>query len=641
MDANRDIAYRFHILRVLALAETLKKNTGLNCISTIVFFAALVRDKECSLYNTLIKKGFSREKILYASAKMISNFVDISTKQTEMKDFSFPLVGFSVKISKEVDNLFSKAEEFVKTKFYNVDEIGCNELLYTFIELYPDVYEYFLDSCGLTITPNNIITKEEKAMIIPRELSGFVTILNNEPFANDPVCDVLGRDGETLKLMRILAKSVKRNAVLVGDPGVGKTALVEALTWMITTENCPEVFKNSVVVSLDVNSIIAGTHFRGDAEQRFVDLIAFLENHPECILFIDEVHTILGAGACVEGEMDLANSLKPILAKGKTQVIGATTIAEYEKYFAKDGALKRRFEKVFIKEPKVEEVFPMIKNKISRLTKEHNVNISDELVHKIIFYAACFNYETKNPDRSLDLIDKAMAIAELDGRNEVIEQDILDNFDTNRHIYDKTPLNIKMAIAAHEAGHCIVNYFSNELINRKLLAVSIMPADDYYGVNVFDAVDDVIPSNTLNYFIQLIGSKLGGRIAEKMYSDQLSAGAHGDLSAATKMASDVVTKYGLIEEFTQNRVYFDGRENPMFSSEVVNKANPAIDKVLSDAWDYAEKLLTEKRIYLDILVEMLLAKGMLSAEEINELFSGINTAEMVSQKIKKEFLDKT
>lgn len=115
---------------------------------------------------------------------------------------------------------------------------------------------------------------------------------------------------------------------------------------MIATGNCPENFKDSVVISLDVTSIIAGTKFRGTAEERFNDLIAFLENNPQCILFIDEIHLLLGAGACFEGALDLANALKPILARGNTRVIGATTEQEYTKYFSKDGALKRRFEKL-------------------------------------------------------------------------------------------------------------------------------------------------------------------------------------------------------------------------------------------------------------------------------------------------------
>ena len=127
-------------------------------------------------------------------------------------------------------------------------------------------------------------------------------------------------------------------------------------TWSIVTGNCHQMFKDAKILALDVTSIVGVLNIGGSAEARFQDLIAFLEANPGCILFIDEIHTILGAGACKDGEIDLANSLKPILARGDTQVIGATTFDEYEKYFSKDAALKRRFEKIVVNEPHIDEL---------------------------------------------------------------------------------------------------------------------------------------------------------------------------------------------------------------------------------------------------------------------------------------------
>lgn len=136
---------------------------------------------------------------------------------------------------------------------------------------------------------------------------------------------------------------------MVGYPGVGKTAIIEKFVYSIVKGTCPEKFKDSVVLSLDVTSIVAGTQYRGQAEERFQDLIDFLENYPKCILFIDEIHTVLGAGACKDGELDLANALKPILARGDTQVIGATTFDEYEKYFQEMGHFKGGLKKLLLK----------------------------------------------------------------------------------------------------------------------------------------------------------------------------------------------------------------------------------------------------------------------------------------------------
>lgn len=603
---------------VLTVAQRLQLFYHMECLTGIHLLVASVSIGDSPLFKRLIKKGISKKCIATICLDMLKEtYVAYHTQQTfcviKIADNVFAL-------SEEAINILKTADEIAKNS-YSKNYIGVNEFISACSECLPLPYECFLKKANIYPVPNNTLQKEDIAMKIPVGLSGCLTVLNSKFSSTENECTILGRDKETMSLLRILAKAKKRNAVLIGEPGVGKTAIVEKFTWLIVTGNCPSKFKDYSVVSLDVNAIIADTQFRGSAEARFNSLIGFLEDNPKCILFIDEIHTLLGAGACREGDLDLANALKPILARSSTQVIGATTSDEYTKYFSKDGALKRRFEKIDVKEPKIKEVLPMIRNQIKWLSSVHNVTISDEIVHMIIFYASCFNKETKNPDRTLDLLDRAMATAELAGKKEVDRNDVLDNFSVNNEILNNTPEKVKIALAAHEAGHFLVHHFSNELSNFRTTALSIMPANDYYGAHVYEIDDSIMPSRTLNYYIQYIACSLGGRIAEQLFSSELSAGASSDLKKATDLAKAVVTQYALVDTFSHSRVYLDSKDIVPLTKEKSHQIDDEIDYILTKAEMYAKYIFKHHMQELTLLIDTLLEKKMMSAEELDELFA--------------------
>lgn len=620
MDNKKFFKFDSYICKILSLAYRLSLHYGYECISDVSCFVAIATLEDSFFYKELISQNVSKEEIYDACAKVLKENTLICTYQKTFHTIVVKEFNFSFNISEQLYNNFMKASEIAKDTS-NREFFNCNDLLSALIDSLPIVYKSFIQKCTYSHNLNLKISNSDEKIKIPIDISGCLTILNNQFSPSETTCKILGRDKETLQLIRILAKDTKRNAVLIGEPGVGKTALIEKLAWMIVTGNCPSKFKDSIIVSLDINSIIAGTQFRGSAEARFENLIKFLEEYPNCILFIDEIHNLLGAGACQDGDLDLANALKPILARGTTQVIGATTMNEYDKYFSRDGALKRRFEKIIVKEPRIHEVYPMIKNQINRLAKSHNTSITKDVVDDIIFYASCFNKETKNPDRTLDLIDKTMATTELSGKAEVTREDVLENFNLNYKIFEKTPLDIKIGIAYHEAGHYLVHRFSNEITNYYTTALSIMPAEDYYGAHVYDIDEDIIPSRTLDYYIQLIGCKLAGRISEELYSKKLSAGASQDLENATILAQTVVTKYGLIETFSRNRVYPDNEIGSSFAREKSTQINNEIDYLLTKAEMYAKHVLKYQYNELELLVDALLQKGMMSADELNELLN--------------------
>lgn len=539
-------------------------------------------------------------------------------------------------LTTEFYKIILKASEIAET-MYDTDLVTNEYVLAAFSEIFPDIYCDFITSClgkEKTIGGMNLFT-HENSFVIPRNLSSFLTVLNDKYSCDEKYCRILGRKEETNMLVKILAKATKRNAILVGYPGVGKTAIVEKLVWNIVTGNCYERFKNAKVLSLDVTSIIAGTKYRGTAEARFQELVKFLENNPGCILFIDEIHTVLGAGACKDGELDLANSLKPILARGDTQVIGATTFDEYEKYFSKDGALKRRFEKIIVNEPKSSELYDMIKNQILSLEEFHHTEISKELVDFAILNASCFNYETKNPDRTLDLLDRAMASAELKGKSVVDKEDILDNFAIRKKQFEKMPEKMKMATAYHEAGHFIVQHFSPELQHYHTLAISIIPAENYLGVNVYEEEEYATPSSNRVFYIQMIAKLLGGRRAEKIYTKELSSGANSDLAKATEIAKDMITRYGLDEKFAENRVYLRESKNPMYTDNIIEKISSEIDKILNEAQEYADYILMQHQRELETLVEELMEKGILSKVELEKIFIDFESPVVISTEFLK------
>lgn len=457
---------------------------------------------------------------------------------------------------------------------------------------------------------------------IPFALSGFLNTMNDKIDTSKP-CEILQRDEEAESLWNIMLKKNKRNAVVVGEAGVGKTAIVEKITYDISKGTCPKEFRNFKVISLDVNSLIAGTTYRGDAEERIKDVINFLENNHDVILFIDEVHTILGAGSCFEGEMDLANALKPILARGDTIVIGATTEKEYVKYFKKDAALSRRFEKVEVKEPMAKDVYPMIKNKLKVLSKFHGVKISKSMVDYSIMIAGCFAFEKKNPDKTLDLIDRAMVAAKRENKSIVDKDSILKNFGIFFKKWDSMSEDSKKEVAYHEAGHYIVGKASGRLICYNWLAISIMPAEEYLGVTVSEEDNEKVPFCDINYYIDDIAFDLGGRIAENLFTQSYTSGASADLDNATRTAFHVVTKLGMGSDTIKNRIYLNTENYPMFSEKSTDIINEEVNKLIEKAFDRATQLLNDNKDILEAIVAALLKKHIMSETELDKIWKNV------------------
>lgn len=469
----------------------------------------------------------------------------------------------------------------------------------------------------------------ESSVLLPHSLDGFVTILNDK-FKENPNCAILGRDEECKEIWKTMLKKTKRNVILVGEPGVGKSSIVYKLTCDIINGKCPKEFKNFYILSLDVNNLIAGTTLRGQAEERFRDLINFLKENKNVILFIDEIHMIIGAGTCShEDKNDFSNALKPILAGDDAIVIGATTDEEYHQTFGMEGALRRRFRKLTVKEPKTTEVYSMLKDSIKQLEEFHGIKISKKMVDFIIFYSSCFNYETCNPDRTKDLIDLSMVTAKLDGKTRVDRTSVMKNFVGNFDKFHQMSKEQITATAYHEMGHYLVWRFSGRLTNKEIIAVSIIPADDYLGVNVFDSLD-TFPLTDNQFFTDCIAEALAGRVAEKLFSScPYNSGASSDLQKATKLAYDMVAKYGMRSNIGTNRIYLSNEQYQMQSEQTINSINAEIEKIIDNANKRAESFLKEHSNLLKQLVEIISQKGIMSKSELEAVVQNY----LASQKV--------
>ncbi len=243
-------------------------------------------------------------------------------------------------------------------------------------------------------------------------LSKFCVDLNAKARKGD-VDPLIGREHEVERCIQVLCRRRKNNPLLVGDPGVGKTAIAEGLAWKIVNGETPDVLKKSTIFSLDMGALLAGTRYRGDFEERLKAVMKEMEDHPDAILFIDEIHTVIGAGATSGGAMDASNLLKPALQGGKLRCMGSTTYKEYRQHFEKDRALSRRFQKIDVNEPSVEDSIKILMGLKPYFEKHHDLRYTQDAIKTAVELSSRYIHDRKLPDKAIDVIDEAGAAQHL------------------------------------------------------------------------------------------------------------------------------------------------------------------------------------------------------------------------------------
>ena len=390
----------------LETATNLAIKLGHDYVGTEHILYGLVEEPNGVAGRLLEKQGITSESILEQIERLIG--------ENPVNVLSVEDIGFTPRTKRVIENAFIEARKL------NSEYIGTEHLLVGIMREGDSVAVRIM--MNLNVAPQKIYSEIVKLIKEGEEANSdnnkTYGSFNSTPTLNQYGTDltkkaqegkldpVIGRQKEIERVVQILSRRTKNNPCLIGEPGVGKTAIAEGLAQRIIQGDIPETLKNKRVVSLDISGMVAGAKYRGDFEERIKKTLNEVKKAGDVILFIDEIHTIVGAGSA-EGAVDAANILKPLLARGEINVVGATTTNEYRKYIEKDAALERRFSPVMVEEPNKEDAIKILEGLRDKYEAHHNVKIPDESIKAAVEYSIRYVNDRYLPDKAIDLIDEA------------------------------------------------------------------------------------------------------------------------------------------------------------------------------------------------------------------------------------------
>ena len=392
----------------ISLAVDVAEGLGHSYVGTEHLLLGLIQEGTGVAARVLEECGVKEEKVMDLVSQLITPNQSVRVLEPS---------SYTPSARRVLENSYKEAVRF------KAQLIGTEHLLIAIIRENDCVASRLLNTMGISIQRlyvDLLAAMGEDAPTMREELANARTYKGK---ANTPTLDsysrnltelaregkldpVIGREQEIQRLIQILSRRTKNNPCLIGEPGVGKTAVVEGLAQLIIEGNVPETIASKRVVTLDLSGMVAGSKYRGEFEERIKKVLAEVMEDGEVLLFIDEIHTIIGAGGA-EGAIDASNILKPSLARGEIQLIGATTIEEYRKYIEKDSALERRFQPVTVEEPSEDEAFAILKGLRGRYEEHHHVKITDEALKAAVKLSARYINDRFLPDKAIDLIDEA------------------------------------------------------------------------------------------------------------------------------------------------------------------------------------------------------------------------------------------
>ncbi len=407
--------------KVLDKAKMFSLENNYSFIGTEHILYGLVAEGEGLASKILVSQGLTADYVKEEIFKIDGVMDTLEHDNIDFTPRAKRILENSVRESKRINHNYIGTEHILLSLMREVDSIAIRILIDANIDpqkIFADLMKLISDDSPVNnyaSTSSNLNNNTPTLNSYSKDLTALAKENKLDP--------VIGRTSEITRIIEILSRRTKNNPVLIGEPGVGKTAVVEGLAQIITESKIPDVLKDKRIVSLDMSSMIAGAKYRGDFEERLKKCLQESKKAGNVILFIDELHTIIGAGSA-EGAMDAANILKPLLSRGEVQIIGATTLNEYRKHIEKDAALERRFQSVLIDEPSAEDTIKILKGLKDKYEAHHKVKITDESIKMAVNLSVRYINDRYLPDKAIDIIDEACSKIKL--KTVTTPQNILD-----------------------------------------------------------------------------------------------------------------------------------------------------------------------------------------------------------------------
>lgn len=397
----------------LSLAEKMASRMSAGYVGTEHILVGLLREKEGVAARVLKGNGADEEKIVEMIQELIMPEVTVALRERQ---------GYSPRAKFVLEEAHRQADRF------GSNATGTEHILLAMLKEAENVAVRLLNTLGISVQKlyaDTLISMGEDGNLYKEDLGRKQARRGRagsalEQYSRDLTAlaaagaldPVIGREREIRRVIEILSRRTKNNPCLIGEPGVGKTAVVEGLALRIVAGEVPFTVQNKRLLTLDLSGMVAGSKYRGEFEERIKKVIREVEEDGNVILFLDEMHTIIGAGGA-EGAIDASNILKPSLARGELQMIGATTVAEYHKYVEKDAALERRFQSVYVEEPTIEEAVEILKGVAPKYEEHHRVTITEDAITAAVQLSERYINDRNLPDKAIDLIDEAAAAVRL------------------------------------------------------------------------------------------------------------------------------------------------------------------------------------------------------------------------------------